>query len=571
MRSHLFNIIVLDACRNNPLSAHRGGGGGLAPVTAPKGSFVAYSTAPGKIALDGDGINNSPYTLALAQTLTSPGLRLEDVFKKTRELVLASTGGEQVPFESTSITGDFYFSDAPLLEQPVLVTPVVPSIDPLAADFDLARSLNSTSGWDLFLAHHGTASDMRVEVGKQERQRLAMLDATVQASDPPVAEDAFETAYKYDLGKGVKQNDKLAAKWYKIAADQGDTAAQRNLAGMYGEGRGVKKDQVEARRLSLLAANQGDAQAQYILGKWFSSSQTEKIKWLRTAAAQKHVDAIKTLAIMKVPLAEKTNSTENFEFVVKGQAGLQLRIFGFGYDGSKMFTQESSRPESRNDGLSYVVRVDENTLGKKSLGQWCVLDLTRKWSLLPKDRPDVALCDDQPFETRGSYKFTPRSERKLSAFAGELGDVVEQGKEPEKSINKVVANSVAKGKLVFPIAGTIVRWEIFFKFTTECENDHFATVVSPTGRELIVMDRGLHRCSGKRETWESPNTNDAGVFLGTEAKGEWKFEMIDLDKNKYTGTLDEFWLGMWVRKNGKILKHRISLGGLPILIPHGNR
>jgi Caspase domain len=110
-----FNIIVLDACRNNPLSAHRGSGGGLAPVTAPKGSFVAYSTAPGKVALDGDGIADSPYTLALAQTLVVPGIKLEDVFKKTRELVLASTGGEQVPFESTNITGDFYFRDANLI------------------------------------------------------------------------------------------------------------------------------------------------------------------------------------------------------------------------------------------------------------------------------------------------------------------------------------------------------------------------------------------------------------------------------------------------------------------------
>ena len=94
-----FNIIVLDACRNNPLSAHRGQGGGLAPVQAPKGSFVAYSTAAGKVALDGEGVNNSPYTLALTETLAVPGMRLEDVFKKTRERVLAATDGEQVPYD----------------------------------------------------------------------------------------------------------------------------------------------------------------------------------------------------------------------------------------------------------------------------------------------------------------------------------------------------------------------------------------------------------------------------------------------------------------------------------------
>ena len=180
-----FNIIVLDACRNNPLRAHRGGGGGLAPVTAPKGSFVAYSTAPGKVALDGDGIAGSPYTLALAQTLVIPGMKLEDVFKKTRELVLESTAGEQLPFESTSITGDFYFRAAPAVEQAVLVTPVIPSVDPLAADFDLARSLNSKAGWDLFLALHRTASDMRVDVAKQESDKLALEDAPIVRPKKP--------------------------------------------------------------------------------------------------------------------------------------------------------------------------------------------------------------------------------------------------------------------------------------------------------------------------------------------------------------------------------------------------
>ncbi len=317
-----FNIIVLDACRNNPLNAHRGGGGGLAPVTAPKGSFVAYSTAPGKVALDGDSTTDSPYTLALAKTMVVPGMKLEDVFKKTRELVLASTAGEQLPFESTSITGDFYFKDAPVVEQPVLVTPAVPSIDTLAADFDLARSLNSKAGWDLFLKRHGSVSDMRVDVARQEHDKLALLD---------------------------------------------------------------------------------------------------------------------------VPSSAKINSTESFEFAIKGQAGLQLVVFGFTYDGSKMFTQETSRPENRSEGLTYVVRLDESILKRNSLAQWCVLDLTKKWNLLSKDRPDVALCDDQPFETRGSYKFTPRSEKKLLAVEGELGEVIKEGRKPIDGIDKAVANSISQG------------------------------------------------------------------------------------------------------------------------------
>jgi carboxyl-terminal processing protease len=104
------NIIILDACRNNPLGdGGRSLGRGLAKIeSAPRGSFIAYSTAPGSTAADGDGVN-SPYTKALAETITEPGLSIADVFQEVRTKVLASTGNEQTPWESSSLTGRFYF------------------------------------------------------------------------------------------------------------------------------------------------------------------------------------------------------------------------------------------------------------------------------------------------------------------------------------------------------------------------------------------------------------------------------------------------------------------------------
>ena len=128
------NIVVLDACRNNPLNATRGGGGGLAPVNAPRGSYIAYATAPGAVAVDGDGLN-SPYTLALADVLTTPGLKLEDVFKKTRQKVLVSTDEKQVPWETSSIVGDFYFKSA-LLTEAVATTTDEPADNSSGADND---------------------------------------------------------------------------------------------------------------------------------------------------------------------------------------------------------------------------------------------------------------------------------------------------------------------------------------------------------------------------------------------------------------------------------------------------
>lgn len=103
------SIIILDACRNNPFrSFTRSATRGLARMDAPLGALLSYSTAPGKVAADGDG-RNSPFTIALARAIRTPGLKIEDAFKQVRREVLAATGNAQVPWESTSLTTDFYF------------------------------------------------------------------------------------------------------------------------------------------------------------------------------------------------------------------------------------------------------------------------------------------------------------------------------------------------------------------------------------------------------------------------------------------------------------------------------
>lgn len=108
--SSRINIVILDACRNNPYgSDKRSLARGLARVNAPSGTFVAYATSPGEIALDGDS-GHSPYTKALSQAIVKPGQPLEQVFKEARRLVLKATGEQQVPWETSSITGQFYFT-----------------------------------------------------------------------------------------------------------------------------------------------------------------------------------------------------------------------------------------------------------------------------------------------------------------------------------------------------------------------------------------------------------------------------------------------------------------------------
>ena len=104
------NIVILDACRNNPLArGSRSATTGLAQMDAPSGSIVAFATAPGAEAADGAGANGM-YTGHLLRNMVTPGLKVEEVFKRTRVAVKQDSSGRQIPWESTSLEGDFYFT-----------------------------------------------------------------------------------------------------------------------------------------------------------------------------------------------------------------------------------------------------------------------------------------------------------------------------------------------------------------------------------------------------------------------------------------------------------------------------
>lgn len=104
------NIVILDACRNNPFSRNfRSSSRGLAVVTAPEGSIIAYATAPGKLAADGSG-SNGVYTKYLLKFLDEPNLSIEDFFKKVGKSVATETGKKQRPWISSDFFGDFSFN-----------------------------------------------------------------------------------------------------------------------------------------------------------------------------------------------------------------------------------------------------------------------------------------------------------------------------------------------------------------------------------------------------------------------------------------------------------------------------
>ena len=103
------NLVILDACRNNPFTrSFRAQINGLAHMEAPSGTLIAFATSPGSVAADGDGAN-STYTKHLLANIAAPGVPVEIALKRVREGVSRETLGRQIPWESSSLMGDFYF------------------------------------------------------------------------------------------------------------------------------------------------------------------------------------------------------------------------------------------------------------------------------------------------------------------------------------------------------------------------------------------------------------------------------------------------------------------------------
>lgn len=203
------NMVILDACRNNPFpESTRSTSRGLAPVSAPRGTYIAYSTAPGNVAYDGDG-DNSEYTKALASAITEPGLEIAQVFRKVRRDVITATGEKQIPWESSSIVGNFYFQKA----KPKVVEPPKPSPEVLASRAwrDLRESKDKTELLAFFEAHKDTVfADLA-------KQRLASLT--------PKKETAPQIVIP------VKENPELLAarEWRKIKGTKDETILNKYL------------------------------------------------------------------------------------------------------------------------------------------------------------------------------------------------------------------------------------------------------------------------------------------------------------------------------------------------------
>jgi hypothetical protein len=181
------NLVILDACRNNPFGGQglRSGGRGLAQIQAPEGTLVSYATQPNSVAQDGND-GNSPYTRALAQTMKRPGL---DIFRTFNEVGLAvsnATGGTQRPWVSLSpIKGDFYFVP------PAAVTPAPPAMATDEVFWTTIRDSGVAALFEEFLRRYPgspRAAEARTRLDALQRPAVAVVapppQSTVAAPRP---------------------------------------------------------------------------------------------------------------------------------------------------------------------------------------------------------------------------------------------------------------------------------------------------------------------------------------------------------------------------------------------------
>jgi len=223
------NIVILDACRNNPFArGFRSAGQGLARMDAPTGSLVAYSTAPNSVASDGRG-QNGLYTKHLLENINAPGVPIEEVFKRVRIGVMNETGKKQVPWESSSLAGYFYLAGG----------------QPQGAAAQAARQLAAAQA----------AQQQRVQ-DERLKDYIAGLEA----------ERKYVEREKAELVRRREQLDAEAARRLKAEQSPEETRIKEQLAILEAERR-----KLEMERAELAAARAKVEQAQA------SAQQTQKL------------------------------------------------------------------------------------------------------------------------------------------------------------------------------------------------------------------------------------------------------------------------------------------------------
>lgn len=294
------NIIILDACRNNPFIEKLARGGralatrGLGRVEATgEGSLIVFSTQPDNVALDGAG-RNSPFTAALLKHVATPGLEVRQMISRVRGDVLQATERKQTPWDSSSLVGDVYLAGPPQ------AAPAAPSAPAAAAANEAPKPVAAPA------PAAPQPATPRAATAQSECDRLAAppvplaIPAAVASARPPtdwphavavcaaeVEANPHEPRLRYQLGRAYYQlkNYPEAVRHYRIAADAGYGHALSDLGLAYVQGLGVVRNERTAFELFNKAALAGDASGMQNIGSMYGNGffvkrdQSKALEW----------------------------------------------------------------------------------------------------------------------------------------------------------------------------------------------------------------------------------------------------------------------------------------------------
>lgn len=273
------NMLVLDACRNNPfIRNNRSANYGLAQMDAPKGTLIAFSTAPGSLAKDGSG-SNSIYTRHFVEKLSIPEIPVEEVFKEVRIAVAKETHEQQIPWESTSLMGDFYFVPPKTSLKPAHQNEPAIAMQAVTAAHSRSQSpdkpqpspsiekavLEKPARQKMERDFNREGYEIEVKAKTITSDELPALIAKAEEGDV-VAQTTLGWAYFLGKGqidgRGIPRKNTEVVKWMTQAATKGYPVAQNNLGAMYMDGVAVKLDFHKAQHYFKLASDQGYLTAQ---------------------------------------------------------------------------------------------------------------------------------------------------------------------------------------------------------------------------------------------------------------------------------------------------------------------
>lgn len=221
-------VVVLDACRNNPLTDAGGAFRGLARAQGGAGMLIAYATDPGNVAFDGAG-PDSLFTAALLDNLAAPGIEVRLVFGRVRQAVIMASGGRQIPWVEEAVLGEHYLNAAP---------PAVPAAGALDADLAAWRTATAAGDAAGFQTYLDAMPDGLFRPFAEERLARGAVPAPaadpatlLAGADPQLVAEALDTLGFLSATRDATEAQRVEAAFAAYAGQMAGPAA--SVDGLY--------------------------------------------------------------------------------------------------------------------------------------------------------------------------------------------------------------------------------------------------------------------------------------------------------------------------------------------------